>query len=449
LQRTTLAMRKGPQDLIAWKGEKPHGFSFLREIQPILDRRCSGCHDGQEPGRPDFASLDRIPGGAGFSRSFHDLHPFVRRPGSESDFELLTPMDYHASTSELVQLLEKGHHGVELDPEEWKTLLSWIDLNIPYYPTWSDQRGEAKVDPIARRARELRKKYTGIDENPEWMPPAPTPRPDFVKPKPNSPKRGQSDISILSQYRTDPSAGKAVQKLELGHGTAITLRRIPMGKSVFWMAEAEITNEQFRRFMPAHNSRTIDQQWKDHVYAGYPANDPGMPTVRVSWNEAMDFCRWLSETSGMKVTLPTEAQWEWACRAGSTDPFFYGTQGHAAYANLADEMIGNLAVRGVDPQPVAPRHRTPLVDFVPRDASFNDGRLTPDGTAQYKPNAWGLYDMHGNVAEWTRSEYGEDRKVVRGGSWRDRPERATADFRLGYQPHQKVFNVGFRIIVEE
>ena len=204
----------------------------------------------------------------------------------------------------------------------------------------------------------------------------------------------------------------------------------------------------------------IDQQWKDHIYAGYPANKPEMPAIRVTWNESMDFCNWLSTASGQKVSLPTESQWEWAARAGSDQPFHFGESGFEQHANLADESIGLLAVRGVNPKPVPVNARSPVNDFVPRDASFNDGRMIPDGTAQYLANPWGLYDMHGNVAEWTRSDYkpypyvesdgaSNDRKSVRGGSWRDRPHRATSAYRLGYLPYQRVFNVGFRIIIEE
>jgi len=309
LQRTTLAMRNGPQSLTPWHGERPHGFSFLREIQPILDRSCVGCHDGRKEGRPNFKSLEPIPWGREFSGSYHALHPYVNRPGSESDFGLLSPMDYHASTSELVQLLEKGHHGVELSSIDWKTLITWIDLNVPYHPTWASLKGEQQVGPISARARELRKQYTGIDEDPGWMPSTPVGRPDFIKPKPQ-PKPAKP--TLMEGLLFDATTAKTMQgsksfhTLEIADDISINLRRIPMrGNKVIWMAEAEITNEQFKQFNPDHDSRVIDQQWKDHIYAGYPANKPHQPVIRVSWDEAMAFCEWLSEkTNGNGPAAP-------------------------------------------------------------------------------------------------------------------------------------------------
>ncbi|MDP7290348.1 MAG: SUMF1/EgtB/PvdO family nonheme iron enzyme, partial [Phycisphaerae bacterium] len=98
-----------------------------------------------------------------------------------------------------------------------------------------------------------------------------------------------------------------------------------------------------------------------------------------------------------------------------------------------------------------------------RDDRFDDRGLVTADVGGYKPNAWGLCDMHGNAAEWTRSAlrpypYKDDdgrnlpkpadRLVVRGGSWRERPKRCTSAFRLGYEPWRKVYNVGFRVVVE-
>jgi formylglycine-generating enzyme required for sulfatase activity len=178
--------------------------------------------------------------------------------------------------------------------------------------------------------------------------------------------------------------------------------------------------------------------------------------VRVSWNEAVAFCRWLSDKTGQKVTLPTEAQWEWACRAGTDTPLFYGDldADFSEYANMADTTIRELAYDARD-------HYSP--DLVPRENRFDDGFLVTAEVGCYHPNRWGLYDMHGNAWEWTRSRYAPypytsgdwrneinaaSRKVARGGSWYDRPKRCRSAFRISYPSWQKVYNVGFRIIIE-
>ena len=103
-------------------------------------------------------------------------------------------------------------------------------------------------------------------------------------------------------------------------------------------------------------------------------------------------------------------------------------------------------------------------DWIPRDNRFDDGGFVTEPVGRYQPNLWGLHDMHGNAWEWTRSAYrlypyhendgrndlalaGEER-VVRGGSWYDRPKRCTSSFRLFYPAWQRVFNVGFRVVCE-
>ena len=124
------------------------------------------------------------------------------------------------------------------------------------------------------------------------------------------------------------------------------------------------------------------------------------------------------------------------------------------FANLGDSSLRRLAEEGWRP-------KSP--DLVPRENRFNDGALVTIETGHYAPNSWGLFDMHGNAAEWTRTAYrpypyreddgrnalsAEGERVVRGGSWRDRPHLCRSASRLSYQPWQKVYNVGFRVVVD-
>ena len=129
---------------------------------------------------------------------------------------------------------------------------------------------------------------------------------------------------------------------------------------------------------------------------------------------------------------------------------------------MADVTVSLMAVSGVNPKPI--RNPKPDVDFELKDPRSDDDTLLLAEVGKFAPNPWGLYDMHGNAAEWTRSDYKpypykdtdgrnegdkDAKKVVRGGSWKDRPFRCTSSFRLGFPPWQRVFHTGFRVIVEE
>jgi len=173
----------------------------------------------------------------------------------------------------------------------------------------------------------------------------------------------------------------------------------------------------------------------------------------------MKFCRWLSAKTGKTVTLPTEAQWEYACGAGAATPMSYGapTTDFAKLANLADKSLRKMDKLGWG-LPVGA-----VPEWKPAIPSVTDGHRVSAPVGSFKPNAWGVFDMHGNVAEWTRSVYkaypyndadgrnavkSAGRRTVRGGSWYDRPKCATSSFRLPYEAHQKVYNVGFRVVIE-
>ena len=418
---------------------------------------------------------------------FPELHRYVRRPGIESDFHMLEPMEFHADTTQLVQMLKKGHYGVELDAEAWDRLITWIDLNCPYHGTW----GEEIDNPGKQRERrrELLKRYANVDDDPEAVPPAPAP----VQPVPPRPPAVAGPLAVdcpgwpfdaaEAQRRQAAAGPQTRKKIELGNGVGLELVLIPAGEFVmgsaagaadeqplarvrierpFWMAATEVTNQMYQLFDPKHDSRIEDKNTYQFGIHGYPVNRPEQPVVRVSWLEAVAFCRWLSAKTGMHFALPSEAEWEYACRAGSAAPFSFGDSNadFSKFANLADAKLSEFAS---DPFTVDTPLKNPSKydDWLPKDSRFNDGALLTVQPGRYQPNAWGLYDMHGNAAEWTRSTYrpypyvdepvaespsNVGRKVVRGGSWRDLPKHATSSYRLSYLPYQRVFNVGFRVV---
>jgi hypothetical protein len=146
----TIASARRPVRPKPWYGPK-RGFSFIREVQPVLDKYCVGCHSGataRQKKIPDFSfdpkdkkAYVRFGRGNRFSNSYHNLHPYVRRNGVEGDYHPLTPLEFHADRSELTQILRKNHHGVKLDKEAWDRFITWIDLNVPFYGTWSEAAG--------------------------------------------------------------------------------------------------------------------------------------------------------------------------------------------------------------------------------------------------------------------------------------------------------------------
>ena len=487
--KRVLASEESPRVLTP-PAEGIHPFNFPMDIQPILDRACIACHDGKN-GLMTLKGDESETYRRGvvtkivreYSKSYLNLHPYVYRQGPEADIYVLRPYEYHASNSELIRMLDKGHHGVALTDAERQTLCKWIDFNAPYSGSFEIWNRDG-VDQYDRR-RELMRKYAHIDV--DWRqelenyaatlkakgtPVSVLPERQTVK-MPDSAKVRKWCFDAETA-RNMQAAGETVRIVEVAPGVSMRLVWVPAGKfrmgedegayplrafrktnvkKGFWMGETEVTNEQFRALFPEHDSRYIGQQWKDHTSPGYPANQPLQPVVRVSWEEAMEFCRALGERTGLAVSLPTEEQWEWACRAGSGEDMWYGdvAADYSEYENMADRQIRDLAVMGVDPRPMPANY--PLRkfwDFVPRDTLADDKNLLSVAGGQYRCNPWGLYDMHGNVAEWTSSDRpgNTGEKIVRGGSWRDRARTSTASYRKYYRPWQAPFNVGFRIVVE-
>lgn len=516
IPKRTVASTIAPHSIqIPEGGVRP--FTFRLEVQPVLDRNCVSCHDGEKV-KPDFRKDQMVTYKRGiltkltryYDQSYLNLHPYVYRQGPESDIYVLRPGEYYANNSELIRILETGHQGVKLPEKDLRTLYTWIDLNAPYFGAFTqiDLKKEAPANQVQRRM-ELAEKYSGVQvdwqkeiaDYAAWLKKQETSETSQSSLKTDRTTEATSTQSSRSEKKSKPikikgfpfdatiamqkqaEKGAPTRQLTLAPGITIEMKWIPAGSFVmgnnqtpgasptfkavlkkgFWMSTTEITNEQYRTIFPEHDSRYIGQTWKDHTTPGYAANLPQQPVIRISWDEANAFCQKLSERQKCRVALPTETQWEWAARAGSSDDFWFGSvdTDFGPYENLADSTTVDLAVIGVNPKPMRPTD--PLRkfwDFLPKILTVNDHHLISAPVASMRPNPWGLYDMNGNVAEWTASDYlpyplkekteaTSNRKVVRGGSWRERPQYATSAIRKPYQSWQRPFNVGFRIIVEE
>lgn len=496
IPKRVIASQKAPHALTPPEGGT-RSFTFDLEVQPILDRACIACHNGEGKA---FDLRGGKKDGRGYGTSYLNLHPYVHRQGGEGDMVVLYPYEYHPNTSELVRLLKKGHYNVQLTDAEWRKIYNWIDYNAPDKGYFNANVLKSfpyqGYDQIERR-KQLTDKYAGgagVDWKKEIA--------DYAAQlknkgeiKPVMPKKVSPVKEKVLKVKGWPFAPDRVREmladeketvkvLEIAPGVQMTFVRIPAGEFVmgsyhgepdtypttkvkidkaFWMGELEVTNQQYNTIFPQHDSRYVDQQWKDHVVPGYPANKPEQPVIRVSYNDAMEYCKILSQKTGLNITLPTEAQWEWACRGGSDEDFWFGNL-NADFGkkdNLADVTTNKFAVSGVDPQPMSPESPWyKYYTFLPKAANVDDGSLVQVGGKKYEANPFGLYCMHGNVAEWTRSDYVpypykenpkkvSEYKVVRGGSYIERPKYSTAYSRKGFYPYQCVFNVGFRVIIED
>lgn len=496
IPKRVIASQKAPHALTPPEGGT-RSFTFDLEVQPILDRACIACHNGEGKA---FDLRGGKKDGRGYGTSYLNLHPYVHRQGGEGDMVVLYPYEYHPNTSELVRLLKKGHYNVQLTDAEWRKIYNWIDYNAPDKGYFNANVLKSfpyqGYDQIERR-KQLTDKYAGgagVDwkkeiadyaaqlKNKGEIKPVMPKKVSPVKEKVLTVKGWPFAPDRVKEMLADEK--ETVKVLEIAPGVQMTFVRIPAGEFVmgsyhgepdtypttkvkidkaFWMGELEVTNQQYNTIFPQHDSRYVDQQWKDHVVPGYPANKPEQPVIRVSYNDAMEYCKILSQKTGLNITLPTEAQWEWACRGGSDEDFWFGNL-NADFGkkdNLADVTTNKFAVSGVDPQPMSPESPWyKYYTFLPKAANVDDGSLVQVGGKKYEANPFGLYCMHGNVAEWTRSDYVpypykenpkkvSEYKVVRGGSYIERPKYSTAYSRKGFYPYQCVFNVGFRVIIED
>ena len=204
---------------------------------------------------------------------------------------------------------------------------------------------------------------------------------------------------------------------DLGNGVKLEMAAIPGG--TFMMGSPENEERRSRNEGPQHQvtipgffigKYQLTQKQYQAIMGSNPSHFKGenRPVERISWNDAVKFCELLSQRTGKKYTLPSETQWEYACRAGTTTPFYFGETITTDLANYDGDYTYASAFKG--------EYR---------------GQTTDVGS--FPPNAFGLYDMHGNVWEWCFDDWvnnynnaptdgsavtsSSNYKLLRGGSW--------------------------------
>lgn len=208
----------------------------------------------------------------------------------------------------------------------------------------------------------------------------------------------------------------------------------------FYMGVYEVTNAQYELFNPDHR--------RLRGKLGFSKSDDEA-VVFVSWYQAKAFCDWLSEKEGRTYRLPTEAEWEYSCRAGTDTPYYTGL--------TLPEAYHNNVIRSWYPDP-----RTTLEINDPKWVNRKELEIPSLRVGRTPANRWGLYDMHGNVEEWCGDWYGPygsgyqrdpvgmvtgDFRVTRGGSHSTELYYLRSANRMGALPEDKSWYIGFRVVL--
>jgi formylglycine-generating enzyme required for sulfatase activity len=231
----------------------------------------------------------------------------------------------------------------------------------------------------------------------------------------------------------------------------------------FYIGVHEVTVGQFRKFVEAENYKSEAERDGKGGYgydaetgqfsqdAKYSWRNPGFeqdhkhPVVNVSWNDGVAFCKWLSRVEGRDYRLPTEAEWEYSCRAGSSREFTFGDDAEqlVGFGNVADASL---------------KTKFPNLNFT--TVRGNDGSLFTSRVGSYRSNEFGLHDMHGNVHEWCSDWYWDyptsavvdavgpatgSYRVSRGGCWQHLAAHCRSAYRDWNPPDFRSDYLGFRV----
>lgn len=401
-------------------------IDFVKHIQPLLEQNCLACHKADNA----EGDLDLSTRKAAFSTgaSGPSIVPFDAKKSSLYTRTLLDKDD-----DELMPPADKGG---PLDKEEIEKLRLWIAQGA----IWPD---DVTLKPQA-------KEYKG-PPTPDTLELAKKIRAHVVE------TSGESPSGKMESYSAKvPRTGAAYHMVAIAGGEFVmgspaseAKRQENEGPQVkvkvdpFWMGKYEVTWDEYEPFMVTKVDRAksgarldfdadkhsivdaVSQPTKPYTEMSFGMGQKGYPAISMTQHAANKYCQWLSAQTGHFYRLPTEAEWEYACRAGTTTAYSFGDD-----AEKLDEYAWY----------------------------YDNGNEKYQKVGLKKPNPWGLYDMHGNVMEWTADQYVADRyskfaaetnnpfikpetlypRAVRGGGWDDDPENLRSAARRGSDAIWKV-----------
>jgi formylglycine-generating enzyme required for sulfatase activity len=388
---------------LAASGGISAAVDFDSQVKPILASQCATCHGAERPA-----------GGVRLTDRASVLSDRMVVPGKPDASLLYRVIELPAGTPKAMP------PGNQLQKAERELIREWIAGGA----SWPEGTVLASVASPKDEHLTVRRVHERIlaaskEQSPAGMKPytekipysdvtfdlAPIPGGEFVMGTPSGEPGRQDDEGPQRKVRVDP----------------------------FWMGKHEVTWDEYRLFMFSQMAKedtnkdevvdAISRPTRPYVEMSFGMGINGFPAISMTQHAANKYAEWLSAKTGHFYRLPTEAEWEYACRAGTTTAWSFGPD---------SAKLGDYAWFGDN----------------------SDGKYQKVGTK--KPNPWGLYDMHGNVMEWTLDQYdpagykglGTDNplnvsakpypQAVRGGSWMDPAEQLRCGARIGSDPGWKM-----------
>jgi formylglycine-generating enzyme required for sulfatase activity len=417
LRRWILEGAEWPEDILLTAVPR---INFIKDVQPILEMHCVACHrEDYVKGkyRMDTREMAFQPGDIGEP-------PIV--PGFPEKSWVYTSTVLPAADPDLMPPVKDGG---PLPKEVTDILRDWISQGAvwPEGVTLVPRKAEEIAVDTMAIAQEIHKKIVARTER------------DGIRTEAQMKAYSETIPGTMVQFHMVPIPGG---EFLMGSPEAESARQpdedpqIRVKINPFWMGQYEVTWNEFELFMypdmgqsppagdPSHLysgevADAVTRPTKPYVEMSFGMGKDGFPAISMTQHAANKFCEWLSARTGQFYRLPTEAEWEYACRAGTTTAYYFGD----------------------DPEQIE------------EYAWFEDNSdWKYQKVGRKKPNPWGLHDMHGNVAEWTLDQYDANfyrqfaGKVadnpwnkaskpyphsVRGGSWNDPPELLRSAARLG------------------